>query len=548
VSDAGLGPQPEPGADASRGSALRRCWDNPRLRRTLAAYLLFNIAEWASWIALLVWAYDRDGVRGASAIALCQLVPAALVAPVAAVRLARLPAARALQLGYAAQAVTGLFLAAALLAGGSFGLVAALAALSSSAVTLTRPVHNALLPAISDTTSELTAGNAGSGSVEAAATLLGPLSSGAIAGLWAPGGVVLVMAVGSLVSTVLAATLGPAAARGAAAASGGASPLRAVLRDPAARFLSAMVAAEYVLVGMMDILLVVLALDQLDMAASGPGLLNSAIGVGGLVGASLTVVLIGARRLAPYLVLGAVVAGLPVALAGVSGTVWLAMALIALCGAGKLFFDVASRTFVQRLLPDRLLTAVFGLQESTMMAGLALGSLAAPLLVSGPGPTTAFVVAGLFLPVVALAGWWTLRRLDASATVPEDTLALLRSVPMLEVLAPRVVERLAVFARHETVLDGVAVVSEGEAGDLFYVVESGRVVVSRGSDRIRTLGPGGWFGELALLRADEMRTATVRADGPVELVTVDRQTFLTALAGVPTSRTIADEHARDHYR
>jgi hypothetical protein len=550
VSDAGLAPEPEPGADATRGSALRSCWANPRLRRTLAAYLLFNVAEWANWIALLVWAYDRDGVRGASVIALCQLVPAALVAPVAATRLARLPAPRALQLGYAAQALTGLFLAAALLAGGSFGLVAALAALSSSAVTLTRPVHNALLPEISETTGELTAGNAGSGSVEAAATLLGPLSSGALVALWAPGGVVLVMAVASLVSAVLAANLGPRATRvrGSASDSAGVSPLRAVLRDPAARLLSAMVAAEYVLVGMMDILLVVLALDLLDMAASGPGLLSSAIGVGGLVGASLTVVLIGARRLAPYLVLGAVVAGLPFAFAGVSGSVGLAMALIALCGAGKLFFDVASRTFVQRLLPDRLLTAVFGLQESTMMAGLAVGSLAAPLLVSGPGPTTAFVVAGLFLPVVALAGWWTLRRLDASTTVPEDTLALLRSVPMLGVLAPRVVERLAVFAGHQVVPDGVAVVSEGETGDLFYVVESGQVVVSRGSDRIRTLGPGGWFGELALLRADEMRTATVRADGPVELVTVDRQTFLTALAGVSTSRTIADEHARDHYR
>ena len=308
-----------------------------------------------------------------------------------------------------------------------------------------------------------------------------------------------------------------------------------------------LVTAEYVLVGAMDILLVVLALDVLDMSESGPGLLNSALGVGGLIGASFTVVLIGARRISPYLVLGATAAGVSFALAGATTDVWVATALIGVCGAGKLFFDVASRTFSQRLLPDHLLTAVFGLQESTMMAGLALGSLAAPLLVSGPGPATAFLAAGLFLPVVALASWRSLRRLDTAATVPADTLALLSSVPSLAVLAPRVVERLALFSGHASYANG-AVFREGDTGDLFYVVESGEVVISHGAEEIRRLGRGGWFGEVALLRAEARRTATVTADGPVELVTIDRQTLLTALFGAPTSMTIIDAHARDHYR
>ena len=64
----------------SRGEALSRCWANGRLRRALTAYLLFNINEWASWIALMVWAYDGHGVRGASVIAMSQVVPAALLA------------------------------------------------------------------------------------------------------------------------------------------------------------------------------------------------------------------------------------------------------------------------------------------------------------------------------------------------------------------------------------------------------------------------------------------------------------------------------------
>ena len=45
------------------------------------AYLVFNTAEWATYVALLVWAFDQGGAGAAAAIALIQLVPAALVAP-----------------------------------------------------------------------------------------------------------------------------------------------------------------------------------------------------------------------------------------------------------------------------------------------------------------------------------------------------------------------------------------------------------------------------------------------------------------------------------
>ena len=72
----------------------------------------------------------------------------------------------------------------------------------------------------------------------------------------------------------------------------------------------------------------------------------------------------------------------------------MAVLLVALSGAGKLFFDVASRTFVQRLLPDHLLTAMFGLQESFTMIGIALGTLAAPALVGLVGAKGAFIAAG----------------------------------------------------------------------------------------------------------------------------------------------------------
>ena len=534
----------------SRSEAMRRCWANLRLRRALAAYFLFNIGEWANWIALLVWAYSEAGVRGASVIAVVQLVPAALLASVSAAWLGRMPAPRALRLGYAAQAVSAATLGTAILLDASFGLVCVLALPITVSVTMTRPVHHTLLPEVSATTGELTAANAASGWVEAAAIFLGPLASGAIAAWWQPGGVLVMMATGSAVALLCTIGLGPGVPRVVVVAEDArpTAALRAVVRHPAARLISGLVAAEWAMLGMLDILLVVLAFDLLDLSTAGPGLLNSALGLGGLLGAGLAFVLIGAQRLSPALVAGAVATGVPFALAGLSRSAWLAMALIAVCGAGKLFFDVASRTFTQRLLPDRLLTAVFGIQEATMMGGLAVGSVTASVLVNTAGPTASFVVTGLFLPAVALAAWPALRRLDADATVPEDRLALLRVVPMFAVLAPRVIERIALASGRESFAGDVAVVTEGQTGDLFYVIDTGHVVVTHGQEEVRRLGTGDWFGELALLRADSRRTATVTSDGPLEVVTVDRRTFLTALAGTPDSRTVAEDHARDRYR
>ena len=531
-----------------RGAVVRAALADGRLRRTLLAYLLFNICELAVYLTLLVWAYGEDGVRGAGLIAVLQLVPAALLAAPVAALLLRVDRARALLVGYAAQALTLAALTVVLLLDLSFPVVAVAAVLASVAVTATRPAHHALMPEISGTTTALTAANAASGAVEAAATFLGPLSAGLLLAAWSPGGVALVMTVASAVAAGAVVGLGGGRAAGPAhrpARPGGTA--RLVLRDPSARLLCGLVGVEYVLVGMMDILLVVLALDLLSMSEAGPGVLSSALGVGGVVGVVLTVVLIGRDRLAGYLVLGAVVAGVPLVGAGLAGGPAPALVLVAACGAGKLFFDVVNRTFVQRLLPDRLLTAAFGAQESLMMAGTAVGTVLAPLLVTLVGGPGAFALAGAVLPVVALLAWGPLRRLDRSMAIPRAELDLLLGVPLLAVLAPRVVERLARQATSVHLGPGDVVVAEGDDGDRFFVVAAGGVEVTQAGEPVRELGPGGWFGELALLR-DTPRTATVTARTAVELVVLRREPFLTAVGLHAPSRAVADAHARDHYR
>jgi hypothetical protein len=536
-----------------RSDVLRRALANHALRRALGAYAAFNIAEWASWIALLVWAYNRGGVRGASAISLIQLVPAALLAVPCAAFAARLPKAWALSTGYAAQAMTLGLVAVALTFDAPYAVVAGAAVIASVAITLTRPTHFALLPELSQTTQDVTAANAASGAVAGSAAFAGPALSGLLLATGGPATVLAVMAVACGVAALITARI--------LQPSHGAPPTRVTpkvpraarpsvflgLRQPGVRALTMLVGADAVLLGVLDILLVVLALDLLHMNDAGPGILNSALGVGGLLGGGATVLLVGRARLAPAILAGAAVAGLGAALAGVATWPALAFACIAVSGAGRSFLDVTAATLLQRSVPDEQLGAVLGLQESLLMAGTALGALLAPLLVHGFGPRGAFVAAGLIVPVLAATASARLRHLDQHAAVPGPTYALLAGIPMFGVLTQRVIERLARDLATTTAAAGTPVVIEGHGGDAFYLIESGRLDVSQAPGHVlRTLGPGEWFGEIALLR-DIPRTSTVTARTDVRLYRLSRSAFLSAVTGTPLAARAAEQHAQRYH-
>jgi MFS family permease len=532
------------GSDARPLAVVVRALRSPRLARLLVAYLVFNLVEWGTWIALLVWAYEHDGVRGSSTAAIAQLVPAALFAPFLAGRLGRLGRGTALAVGYAAQGVTFLACAAGVLAGWSFAVVCALAAGAAVAISATRPIHYTALPEGAESAGELAAGNAASGTAEATAILAGPLLCGVLITPLGPGGVVALLGAACLLPVALTARLRPGVA--AVASTGPGPRLSEVLSDPTSRMLSVLAAAISVIVGMLDILLVMFALDVLAMGESGPALLNSSLGLGGLLGAAATLALVGRQRLSYPVLVGGALTGLAIAVTGLAEGPVVAAVLIGVAGAGKVFFDVAVRTLAQRVLPERLLTGVFGLQESMLMAGLAVGSLAAPLVVHLVGGRMAFVVGGCFLPLVILVWLTRLRRVDDRAGVPADVLALLREVPILAVLAPRLLERVALDAVPVTAPAGSVVVAEGEAGDRFYVVADGEAAVTIGGREVRRIGPGGWFGELALLH-DAPRSATVSAVTDLSLQAVERDSFLATVAGVPRSVDAAHDYARRTY-
>src|ERR671933_443642 len=93
----------------------------------------------------------------------------------------------------------------------------------------------------------------------------------------------------------------------------------------------------------------------------------------------------------------------------------------------------------------------------------------------------------------------------------EGAANLLRRVPIFSDLDRRELERIAASMKERTFSAGDTVTAEGQSGVGFFVIESGEAKVTVGGQDRRRLGPGDYFGEVALL-TDSPRTATITAE------------------------------------
>jgi hypothetical protein len=318
---------------------------------------------------------------------------------------------------------------------------------------------------------------------------------------------------------------------------------RALVHESQPRLVILLMGAYFVMEGALDVLLVVLAFKMLHIGSGGVGFLNAAVGVGGIIGAALATLLVASRRLTPPLLGGASTFGTALIAIGLFPSRVLAPFLVGMAGAGRPLIDVAGRTLLQRVVPDRVLSRVFGVLEGLYMAGLALGLTIAPILFALMGQRATFVVAGSFLPIVYLLAWRRLAEIDSSVAVPEARLALLRSLPIFAPLSAPVLEQVASRLIPTEAALGSEIIRQGDPGDRFYVIEEGEVVVSKNGRQVATLQQGDFFGEIALLR-EIPRTATVTAQTDTLLYALERDDFLEAVTGHPQSAEAADAVTR----
>lgn len=534
--------------DDARG-AFRGLAGNPGFQRLQLAFAGSSLGQWAASIGLSVYAFDRGGATAVGIQIASRMVPSAIAAPFAATFADRHSRVRVMVLSDVVRLAITAAMIAAVLADTPLGVIFALSALGGIVATAFEPAKSALSPSLARTPEELTAANVISSSIDSVSLFLGP----------ALGGLLIAATSFQVVLAVTAVTYGWSALlvhridveETVQAADGDEGELgmlrqaaegaRTVVRDPALRLLVGFMAAQTFVDGVLTVLVVATAFDLLGMGEAGVGVLNAAIGIGGVAGVAASASLVGARRLAPAFAVGIALWGIPIALLPAWPEPAAGIFLLAILGVGNTLVDVSGLTLLQRAAPEEVLGRVFGILETCILGAVALGGATAPVLIHVLGLRGALVATGALLPALVALRWGALRRVDAAAAaeVPEAELELLRAMPIFAPLRVFSLEQLASSLAHVSVPAGEAVFRQGEPGDRFYVIVGGEADVVVDGRTVRSQSPGDHFGEIALLR-DTPRTATVLARTDLDLRALDRDDFIAAVTGHASSVEAAD--------
>jgi MFS family permease len=506
------------------------------LRRLQLNWTAASVGSWTFFIVLAVYAYNEGGAAAVGVAALARMVPAGLAAPLAGAIVDRRSRRDVLLWSVIGRALLLGAIGAAVAAEAPLAVVLALAAVFTALATAHKPAQAALLPALAETPRQIAASNAVITAGENVGFLAGSLLGGT---LIAAASIETAFLANAAIFAVSAWPLGrihrdPIPVHREHAREGErpleelVSGFRTVARDPSLRLLVGVSASSTLVEGAADVMVVLVAIELLDLGNAAVGWLNSAWAVGGIVGGAAAISLLGRGRLAAGLAGGCLMVGIPLVVVAALPHVPVAVAALLILGAGYSLIETANLTLLQRLTSDDLLGRAFAVLESSYWITTGLGAIIAPALVALLGIRGALVAIGCCLPLIVVLRWASLARYEAGAAIPEHAFALLRRVPLFAPLPIGTLENVARRLDELEVPAGQAVVREGEPGDRFYVIAKGDFDVSCSRGAFPPLSDGDVFGEIALLR-NVPRTATVTARTDAVVFALDRDSFLGAI-------------------
>jgi MFS family permease len=517
------------------------------IRRLLLAWGVSYAGDLAAFTAASVYVYHVGGAGYVGLLGVARALPGALIVPLVTswsdrVRRERLLIAsvlpRALLLGAAAAAMS---------LDGQAVLVVVFVALEGALTSVFRPVQAALLPWLARSPEELTSANAAASVMQAAAMLGGPAMAAGLLAVSTPESAILAAAALVAAGAGLLAGVQPLAKEAPAQAAKRlkqlkldiAAGLEGSIRQRGALALVVPAAAQTFARGVLNVLTVVIALDVFGLGPAGVGLLAAALGVGSIIGGPLAVMLVRGRRVARYFGAGIAGWGVPmIVLAFVHGQYWPYL-LFGVVGVANLVEDVGVYSALQRVIPPRLMGRALGVRRAVLLLSLGLGSAVAPLLVHAWGARATLAGVGLLLVATAAGFVPGLKAIDARLSAPGPEVALLRGVPFFGPLPFAIVEYLASVLEPATYEPGDVIIREGEPGERFYLIASGRARASKDGKQLSEMGTAESFGEIALLRRIP-RTATVTAVSRLDVRILPREEFLAAVTGNPESVESAD--------
>lgn len=263
--------------------------------------------------------------------------------------------------------------------------------------------------------------------------------------------------------------------------------------------------------------------QYLNLGSSGVGFLYTALGVGAVLGGVVAASLGSSVRL-DYLLAGSVlVGGVALALFGVFPLVVPALFFLLLVGLAETVETAVQETLLQQSVPETMIGRASGTLDSFLFNMMIVGNVISGVLAATLG--LRYSMAGLGVLIVGITAYSMLRLYRASQGQP--TAESLGAIPVFASVSQPVREWAVRRMTRQLYPAGAVVVRQGDEGHRFYTIargQAGVVVAGDGEASRRTLGPGDFFGEIALLH-NVPRTATVRAETKMILWELTREDF-----------------------
>lgn len=528
-------------------TAIRRTLANDGLRRLEIAWTLGVAADQALLVVLLVSVYGRAGVVGVGLLGAFRMVPAVIAGLLSGAALERFRSDRILLALGLTRAVSAVLVAFVIATTGPTPLLFAMASIAAAAGAPVRPTQATLMPAFARSPAELVAANMAWTTGEGLGAFAGPFLAGLLISVGAPATGAMVSGGIFLLTSAIVAGLRfeqAADASGGGHSAGGLrllDGLRALRRRPVPAWTMVGVYGQVLTRGLLNALVVVAAVELLRLGDPGVGMLNAALGFGGLLGAVFALSIARSNQVVRTQAAALAYWGAPIAVIGLFPIPAVAAVSMVVIGIANATYDVAIFTVFQRGCSNDERAPVFAAFEGVVGLGAVTGSLLAPVLLAGFGARGAMAVGGAILPILALVIYSRIGRADRITVVDEPTIQLLRQVPAFAELPLTALERLAADLDPVAFPAGTELMHQGDPGDRFIVIESGEIEVFVDGRLIQRLGPGSGVGEIALLRRTP-RTATVVAVSEVTGYSVGAPAFLAAVSG-PAAAAVTERIA-----
>ena len=530
-------------------AAYRGLLRNGPLVRLLGGEFVSSIGDWLYLVALLVLVYQASsdpvllGIVGAA-----RVLPYVLLSIPAGIVADRFDRRLVLLVTDVARGLIMLVLAVLQASHGPLVAIVGLAILATCFSTFFGPTIGSYLPSLVKDETQLGPANSAWSSLDNLAFVIGP----AVAGLLiATGGLTAAFLLNAASFAVIAVVLWrlPSAAPVEPTGDAEAPPIPDTGAPPALSLpltlrplagLAVIDVAAGFAIGGIGILTVILATRQLGAGEDGTGYLNAAIGVGGLLGALGSGLVVVRSRLTVPLIAGVVVFALGLVGLGWSTALSVGFVMLAIASAGSLLVEVVSTTLLQRIVPAGARGRAIGSIQTVGTLAYAGGAFALPILADRLGVGPVLAVTSVFVVLAGVLGVGLVGTAGVEAADGELA-AVARRIAGLPLFAWIPAFRVAAsLARGSTVEApaGTEIIRQGDPADRFYVILSGTVDVSRAEQagavpaRLRGLGPDDAFGELGLLTGAP-RSASVTAETPVRLLALDAPAFLDLVTAGP---------------